>query len=150
MVAFVGSFLVAILGMGAVVAYGKRRPPGSPLTWGEAIPAATLVFALMLWAYGVVPNQWLQWANNELEWSSANPLVKAGQFTFFSDTIRLPPFNMSKETLSHIIVVGIYGFFLTAHVAMWSMWNNRGKKAEAAKQRELEPSTYGRPLVKQG
>ena len=150
MVAFVGSFIVALLGMGAVVAYGKRRPIGAPLSWGEAIPAATFAFALMLWAYGVVPNQWLQWANNELEWNAAKPLVRADQFTFFSDTIRLPPMSMSYETLSHIIVAGIYGLFLGAHVAMWSIWNNRGKKAEQQAQRQLEPSTYGRPLVKQG
>src|SRR5437899_4868059 len=104
--------------MGAIVAFGKRRPVGAPLTWGEAIAAATFCFALMFWAYGVVPHQWLQWANNELEWNAAKPLVRADQFTFFGDTIRLPPFYMSKETLSHSIVVGIYGVFLTAQVAL--------------------------------
>jgi hypothetical protein len=148
-VAFFGSFLVAIIGMGAVVQFGKRRPVGAPLTWGEAIAAATFAFALMFWAYGVVPHQWLQWANNELEWNAARPLVRADQFEPISG-IRLPPFNMSFETLSHLIVVGIYGIFLSAHVAMWTIWQARGKKAEQQAQRELAPSTYGRPLVKQG
>jgi hypothetical protein len=32
---------------------------------------------------------------------------------------------------------------------MWAIWNNRGKQAEKRAQRELAPSTYGRPLVKQ-
>jgi hypothetical protein len=150
MVAFVASFLVAILFLAAVPLYGRRRPVGAPLTWGEAIVAATYAFFVMFWVYGVVPNQWLQWANNELEWNAAKPLVRADQFTFISDTIRLPPFSMSYETLSHIIVAGIYGVFLGAHVAMWSIWNNRGKKAEQQAQRQLEPSSYGRPLVKQG
>jgi hypothetical protein len=149
-VAFVGSFLIALLGLGAVLAYGNRRPVGAPLTWGEAIFAATLAFALMFWAYGVVPHQWLQWANNELEWNAAKPLLKPDQFTFFSDTIRLPPFSVSYETLSHTIVVVIYGIFLGAHVAAWSIWQNRGKRAEQKAQRELAPSSYGRPLVKQG
>lgn len=149
MVAFVGSFLVALLGMGAIVRFGKRRPVGAPLTWGEAIAAATFAFALMFWAYGVVPNQWLQWANNELQWTSAKVLVRADQFQPIAG-VRLPPFNMSYETLSHTIVVLIYGFFLGAHVAMFSIWQNRGKKAEREAQRALEPSTYGRPLVKQG
>jgi hypothetical protein len=149
-VAFFGSFLVAILGMGAVIAYGNRRPVGSSLTWGEAIVAATLAFALMFWAYGVVPHQWLQWANNELEWNAAKPLLRADQFTFFGDTIRLPPFSVSYETMSHTIVACIYGFFLTALVAMWAIWNDRAKKADAKAKAELEPSTYGRPLVKQG
>jgi hypothetical protein len=149
-VAFVGSFLIALLGLGAVLAYVNRRPVGAPLTWGEAIFAATLAFALMFWAYGVVPHQWLQWANNELEWNAAKPLLKPDQFTFFSDTIRLPPFSVSYETLSHTIVVVIYGIFLGAHVAAWSIWQNRGKRAEQKAQRELAPSSYGRPLVKQG
>ena len=40
-----------------------------------------------------------------------------------------------------LVVVAIYGFFLTAHVAMWAMWQDRSKKAEARKQRELAPSS---------
>ena len=69
MVAFVVSFAIAILGMVVIHLYGRHRPVGAPLTWGEAIVAATFVFFLMFWAYGVVPNQWLQWANNELGWT---------------------------------------------------------------------------------
>ena len=43
---------------------------GTPLTWGEAMVAATYVFFLMFWVYGVVPHQWLTWAQNELKWRS--------------------------------------------------------------------------------
>ena len=73
-VAFVVSFAIAILGMVVVHLYGRHRPVGAPLTWGEAIVAATFVFFLMFWAYGVVPNQWLQWANNELGWTPSKKL----------------------------------------------------------------------------
>ena len=148
MVAFVGSFLVALVGMGAVVAFGQRRPIGARLTWGEAIGAATYVFALMFWAYGVVPHQFLTWANNELNWTAANQLKGWGDFLVnwpYISTI-----HFSHETLSHTIVAGIYGFFLTAQVAMWAIWNDRAKKADVKAKAELEPSTYGRPLVKQG
>ena len=43
----------------AVIPYGKRRPAGTPLTWGEAMLAAIYVFCVMFSAYGVVPHQWL-------------------------------------------------------------------------------------------
>jgi hypothetical protein len=59
------------------------------------------------------------------------------------------PFTLDYEKLRDVVVVVIYGFFLTAHVAMWSVWQNRAKRADAKRQRELAPSTYGRPLVKQ-
>lgn len=148
MVAFVGSFLVALVGMGAVTAYGKRRPIGAPLSWGEAIAAATFTFWLMFWAYGVVPHQWLQWANNELAWTSASKMYGWGDILTKIPIVKTISF--SHETLSHMIVVGIYGFFLTAHVAMWAKWQDRQKTAEKQAQLELEPSTYGRPLVRQG
>jgi hypothetical protein len=146
-VAFVVSFAIAILGMVVVQLYGRRRPVGTSLSWGEAIFAATFVFFLMFWAYGVVPNQWLQWAGNELGWRSTKRLAQVGQWQFINAP--LPPFTVSYENLRDVIVVVIYGFFLTCHVAMWSSWQSRDKRAERRAQRELAPSAYGRPLVKQ-
>jgi len=146
-VAFVVSFAIAILGMVVVHLYGRHRPVGAPLTWGEAIVAATFVFFLMFWAYGVVPNQWLQWANNELGWTPSKKLAQVGQWTFINAPI--PPFTVDYENVRDAIVVVIYGFFLTCHVAMFSSWQSRDKQAERRTQRELAPSAYGRPLVKQ-
>jgi hypothetical protein len=141
------SFLVALAGMAAILWQGRRRPVGAPLTWGEALFAATFSFALMFWAYGVVPHQWLQWANNELGWTPTKKLLTVGQFEIFNAP--MPPFTIDFEKVRDIVVVAIYGFFLTAHVALFSLWQDRGKRAEKRAQRELEPSTYGRPLVKQ-
>src|SRR5438105_1246854 len=68
MVAFCASILILIAGCAIVFFVGSRRPPGTPITWGEALVGATFVFGLMLLAYGIVPNQWLKWADNELLW----------------------------------------------------------------------------------
>jgi hypothetical protein len=146
-VALVLSLLIAFGGFGAMVAYGKRRPVGAPLSWGEAMLGATLAFALMFWAYGVVPHQWLSYADNELTWRSDKILVgpelpftgNEGMFEYFL------PFTLSFETISHIVAVLIYGIFLGMHVAAWAIWQDRGKE----KPLELD-SAYGRPLVKQG
>ena len=48
MVAFVVALAIALIGtFGAVLWWGKRRPVGAPLTWGQAVLAAVYVFALM-------------------------------------------------------------------------------------------------------
>src|SRR5947207_15084442 len=99
------SFVVAIAGMAAVMLYGRRRPVGAPLTWGEAIAAATFAFALMFWAYGVVPHQFLQWANNELRWTPSKKLYGPNNW------LKPPhiPFQLDYEKLRDIVVVAIYG-----------------------------------------
>ena len=143
MVAFAVSMVIALGGFyGAVVWYGKRRQVGAPLSWGEAMAASVIAFFLMFWAYGVVPHQWLTYANNELGWTPAKSLWEAGEISFFG--MPLPPFDVNYEKISHTIVVVIYGLFLTLHVAAWVMWQNRGQ----AKPAELPMSDYGRPLVK--
>jgi multisubunit Na+/H+ antiporter MnhB subunit len=144
-VAFAASMIVALVGFWVMVVwYGRRRPIGAFLSWGEAIVAATAGFALMFWAYGVVPHQWLTYANNELGWTPSKILWEAGEIE--PAGIPLPPFRINYENISHAIVVGIYGLFLTMHVAAWVLWQNRAK----TKPIELPTSDYGRPLVKQG
>ena len=56
------------------------------------------------------------------------------------------PITISKKTLADIIAVAIYGLGLTLHIAMWAIWNDRGK----AKPVETPASRYGRPLVRKG
>jgi hypothetical protein len=148
-VAFVLSMLVALGGFGFAMWYGKRRRNvGQPLSWGEAIAAATFAFALMFWAYGVVPHQWLTWTGNELSWRPDKGLVgpelgftgDEGVFEYFL------PFSINYETLSHIGAVVIYGLFLAMHIAAWAIWQDRAKARPPA----IATSEYGRPLVKQG
>ena len=68
MAAFVSSMIILVLGVAICMYVGARRPLGTPLTWGEAFVAGTFVFGLMLLAYGIVPHQWLTYADNELLW----------------------------------------------------------------------------------
>jgi hypothetical protein len=101
----------------------------------------------MFWSYGVVPHQWLQYANNELQWTPSKILLRSGQWEFLG--MPLPPFEINYEKLSHLIVVVVYAVFLGLHVAAWAFWQDRTKRRTARRARALEPSSYGRPLVKQ-
>ncbi len=70
MAAFLASVIVFALGVGVCALVGRARPIGTPVTWGEAFVAGPFVFALMLLAYGIIPHQWLKYADNDLLWRS--------------------------------------------------------------------------------
>ena len=139
MVALLFSLFIVVALTGAIVAYGKRRPVGTPLTWGEAMAAATLVFFIMFLAYGIVPHQWLTLADNELQWRADRIVSGPGGI------VEQLPFTVTYRVIRDLVAVVIYGVFLGGHVAMWAIWQNRGKQ----KPKELATSPYGRPLVKQ-
>jgi hypothetical protein len=140
-VSLVTSLLITLLMVGIVVYVGKRRPLGTPLTWGEAFVAAVFVFLLLLLAYGVVPNQWLLFADNDLKWRKDTFFFGDDGISFFGrGAIQIP-----QETLRDIIAATIYIVFLLANGFLWTWWQRRGKGTE---EKKALTSAYGRPLVK--
>jgi hypothetical protein len=145
-VAFIASIIFTVAMTSLVVPLSKRRPVGTPLTWGEAMVAATWVFAILFLAYGVVPHQWLTYASNEMKWRSdklfygpagiLKPKVNGGSF----------PFTINYRQVMDAIATLIYGVFLGAHVFLWGWWQKRGTKPST----EVAVSGYGRPLVRKG
>ena len=147
--AFVLSWLIAIVLIAGVLQYAKRRPADAPVSWGEANLGAVYVFFLLFWAYGVVPHQWLTYADNELGWRVDKLLVGPTGIGFTNGEGILSwalPFELTYLVVRDILAVTIYGMILGANVAMFNVWQNRGKVAPA----EVEQSTYGRPLVREG
>ena len=152
MVALVSALIILVVFSSLVVPMAKRRPVGTPLTWGEAMVAAVYSFFLMVWAYAIIPHLWLSWSDNELNWrpdklffgwgSIVKPQTLGGWF----------PVTISYQTLRDLIAVGIYGVFLTGQILLWSYWQNRGKRATAAMTTTaaVVESDYGRPLVRKG
>jgi len=137
------SFVVTVAMCVPIVWFAKRRKPGDRFTWGEAVVAATWVFFITFLAFGVVPHQWLTYADNELAWRKDAIIMGPG-----SDFLPNFPFSVTKEAVRDIIVVGIYAVGLGAMIAGWAWWQGRGKAKPAAG--ELTTSTYGRPLVRKG
>lgn len=152
MVAFIVSLLLTAAMVGPIFWYASKRPVGTPMTWGEAMLAGTYVFFILFWIYGVVPHQWLTWADSELSWRpDVIWLGPEGQMTlpFVGWVWETPwfPIRVSAMVFRDIIAVLIYVAFLAGQVWMWVWWQNRGERAKAAAA--IEPtSPYGRPLVK--
>ncbi|MGF1599819.1 MAG: hypothetical protein ACFCVK_23385 [Acidimicrobiales bacterium] len=148
MVALITSIIAAVLMVLGVLWYARRRPVGTPVTWGEAMVGAVYVFFLAFLAYGVIPHQWLTLAENELNW-------RADRFVYGPGNIVQPasqggwlPFDITYRVVSDSIAGVFYLVFFGAQIVLWLVWQNRGQAAEQRGQ--IPRSTYGRPLVKQG
>jgi hypothetical protein len=170
-VAFVLSLLGLFLGVGLVMWYAGRRPVGTPLTWGEAVFAGVFVFWMFFWAYGVVPHQWITWADANLKWradafgiplgplgkhenslipimgNSRNVLIEGGlKFPLLPGSGRI---MITKEAIRDIVAATLYIIFLGGQIWIWAWWQNRGKRAEAAAKAQIDAtSAFGRPLVR--
>ena len=143
--AFLFSFFLATGMTLLAIPYGKRRPKGTPLSWGESMIAALYAFTTMFIAYGVVPDRWLIHANSELKWNKQK--LFNGPFDIFKAKVNGGhfPFTLSYQELRDVVVVVIHVFFFALQIFIWSWWQKRGKKVAST---ELETSSYGRPLVK--
>lgn len=159
MVAFAVSILLTLILVGIFLWYrgltvmGRpvfacRRPVGTPLTWGEAMAAATFTFFGLFIVYGVVPHEWLSWADNELNWRPDRLVFGPGDILKPQANDGWLPVTITYRTVRDIIAVGIYGAALVGNVVLIVMWQNRGKVSEAADAQAS--SEYGRPLVKEG
>jgi purine-cytosine permease-like protein len=128
----------------AAVASRDLRSPDQPTTWAEAMTGALAVLVLFTLVYGVIPHEWLTFANSYLNMSS-DRFIKEPFWPFYN-TVKLP-FSAIRDTVAALIyVVGIGG-----NVVLWVKWQERltpkPEPAEGAGAAEvIRTSRFGRPL----
>ncbi|MEL7158998.1 MAG: hypothetical protein AAFN30_20725, partial [Actinomycetota bacterium] len=132
MVALVTSLLATALMTWGVLWYAKRRPVGTPVSWGEALTGSLYVFFLAFLAYGIVPHQWLTLAENELSWRADRILIGPGDLNEPDVKLGLFPFDVTYRTISDSIAGAFYVVFLGGQIWLWSVWQTRDKAAEKA------------------
>ena len=143
-VAFIVSFVAAVLLTLAVIPYGKRRPIGTPLSWGEAMIASVYAFGVMFLAFGIVPHQWIDHADKNLGWSKDKIVYGPGGILKPQSAGGWNPITLQYEAIRDIVVVVIHVFYFGLMMFLWSKWQKRGQ----VKTTDVATSTYGRPLVK--
>ena len=136
-VAFVTVCVIGLAGVLGVVPYGRRRPVGAPLSWGQGMLAATYAMLMFVWWYAVIPHQWLTWSSNELGWTVDNVFMEPNDWQ---------PLTIHFQAIRDVVAVGIYGVGLALHIGAWVWWNDRAKPRPV----EVPASRYGRPLVRKG
>ena len=142
--AFIFSLILTVILTGLIFVYGKRRPIGTPVSWGEAMIGSVYAFFVMFIGYGVLPHQWLVHVQNELGWRSDKPFLGPGSIFKSQAKGGSFPFDINYLQIGDIIVTGLYGVLLGVQIYTWMWWQKRGTKKSTA----VEQSTYGRPLVK--
>jgi hypothetical protein len=142
-------FLTSLLGTFALIAaamlYGRRRPIGKPLSWGEGMLAGTYAFGVMFLAFGIVPNTWIDHADRELGWSKDKIVYGPGGLLKPQSLGGWNPITLQYQAVRDIVVVLIHALWFGMIIYLWHWWQSRGRITAAP---ELETSTYGRPLVK--
>lgn len=150
MVAFVVSFAITIGLTALCFVVGSRRPRGTPLTWGEAFVGGTVVFAIMLLAYGVVPHQWLTFADNDLLWRADKIMMAVS-----SEGVRFGQeaggvggdgrILVNAQAVRDMIATAIYGLFFVMHLWGWAIWQKRGTRKTSTDV--AASSAFGRPVT---
>ena len=138
---FIISLLLCVVS-GVIFMWLVRRPkPELPPTWAQSMLGATAVFALMLLVYGVVPHEWLTWADSSLKLREDRILFDTGAVEF------------SGRALRDIVASLIYIVFLGLNTVMWIMWQKRGTAKPKASPAAATPepagtSAFSRPVTK--
>ena len=160
MTAFIFSIVVTVLLAGIIVKAAKSRPVGTPLTWGEAFAGGVFVFLLLLMIYGVVPDRWLRWADNELRWRSDKFGIPVGGLAIGNHHLFKKPYLLfpkglpllhghlliSAQAVRDVFATVIYAVFVGGQLFAWSWWQRRGRAKPPVP--ELPTSAYGRPLMR--
>lgn len=142
--AFIVSFAAAIILSLAIIPFGKRRPVGTPLSWGEAMLASTYAFGVLFLSYGIMPHQWIDHADKNLGWAKDKLIFGPGGILKPQSFGGWNPITLQYEAVRDIVVVLIHLIMFGLHIFLVIWWQNRGKVTAKA----LPTSTYGRPLVK--
>lgn len=152
MTRLVVSTLLTLAGTGVVVVLVLKPKPEHPVGWAGAMAGAVGVFALFILAYGVVPHEFLTYADNKLKWREDRIVLNHIDLFGGIDS----PVDVSARSVRDIIAGGIYGGIATANIMLWAMWQKRPTRGEV-KPPEVkavpEPagvSAFGRPVAKQG
>ena len=135
------SLLLCAVAFAVFMALVRRPKSELPPTWAQSMLGAAAVFGLFLLIYGVVPHEWLTWADSKLNLREDKILLST------------TPIKFSGRALRDIVATVIYIVFLGMNTWMWIAWQKRGtaKPKPAAAAATPEPagtSAFSRPVTK--
>ena len=76
--------------------------------------------------FGVIPHQWIVWADSDLGWRKDRFLAGPGEV--LSDL----PFDIPYTALRDSVVVILHVIFVAGVIVLWSKWQKRGEQVTEA------------------
>ena len=113
------------------------------MTWARAAMAALIAWLALVFYFGMVPSEWLSYAQTDLDWSSQRIAFAIPPVLVLGNTIEIS-WGVIKDAISggyHIVGLGV-----AAVLALQIQKMKEGRPAGAAPAEKKSP--YGRPLVK--
>ncbi|MEM1334950.1 MAG: hypothetical protein AAGG08_15990 [Actinomycetota bacterium] len=142
--AFLVSLIASVILSMLIVLYGKRRPVGKPVSWGEAMAGSTYVFFTLFVCYGIMPHQFITHADADLAWTKDKLIFGPAGILKPESQGGWLPLTLQYEAIRDTVVVLLHAMFFALHIWIAVWWQKRGE----VKAKELPTSSYGRPLVK--
>jgi hypothetical protein len=116
---------------------------GEKMTWSRAGFAAWLAWFELVIVFGIVPSEWLNLSQTDLDWSKARVLVSIPAWLVLGNQV---DFSLAalKDAISgtyHIVMLAAFGIFVLKLQQI-------GKARPPAAPPKVKLSPYGRPLLK--
>jgi hypothetical protein len=113
------------------------------MTWARATVAALIAWVALVFFFGMVPSEWLNFAQTDLDWSSQRVALSIPPFLVLGNTVELS-WAMVKDSISmgyHVVMLVV-----APVLALQLQKIKDGRPAAAAPVEKKSP--YGRPLVR--
>ncbi|HJQ78216.1 MAG TPA: hypothetical protein VJ948_13305 [Acidimicrobiia bacterium] len=116
-----------------------------PMTWARATFAAFISFVALVFYFGMVPSEWLNFAQTNLNWSSQREALIIPPFLVLGNDVSIS-FAVIKDSIQMGYSLGMLAVAGILAIQIQKM--RQGRPASAAPVEERSP--YGRPLLRGG
>jgi hypothetical protein len=115
------------------------------MTWARAVFAAFVTWIELVLIFGMIPSEWLSFAQTDLDWSSQRVLLTVPPFLVLGNDV-----DISYGVIKDSINMG-YHIVMLAGAALLTLQIQKMKSGRPASAEKPErKSPYGRPLLKGG
>ncbi len=138
----IGYLIVGGAGTFAIVGATFLWVLNQRMTWARATVAAFIGWVALVFFFGIVPSEWLNFAQTDLEWGN-DAAITIPPILVLNNELALS-YSAIKDAISmgyHVVMLGLGGV-----LALQIQKMKKGRPPE--KMPEAQRSPYGRPLVK--
>lgn len=140
--------------LGYVIAFGgsqmmlagaaMRWVLNEKMTWARAAFAAWISWIEMVLIFGIVPSEWLNFSQTDLDWSKEKIFVTVPSFLVLGNELKI-----SMAAIKDSIAIG-WDVVLLTGVALFAVKTQQLGKARPPVPKKTKISPYGRPLAREG
>ncbi len=113
------------------------------MTWARATTAAVIAWSALVFYFGMVPSEWLNFAQTDLEWSSQRVALAIPPFLVLGNTVEIS-YAVIRDSIQMGYSLGLLGFAAVLAIQIQRMKEGRPAGAQPVEK----TSPYGRPLVR--